>query len=254
MKVNLLSDLHTEFWDKQVVNPGEGEVLILAGDIGLAVSLKSVSGRYYREFINTAARGYDKVFYVLGNHEHYEHTFEETVSDIKQFVPKNVTVLNNSSECYGGVHFVGATMWSGFDKENTKVMKLAEECMNDYQCIISEGHQLTPQHTLWEHNNTIEWFEQVLPNLNGDVVMVTHHAPSIKSIKGRYDREATKHAYHTDLTSLITKHPNIKFWCHGHTHVQNRYEVQQCLVLSNPFGYDKYELNKEFNPTMQFEL
>jgi len=254
MKVNLLSDLHTEFWSDLAVHPGEGDVLILAGDIGLALTLKTTSGRYYREFLKTASESYNKVFYVLGNHEYYDYTFEDTLTDIQEFVYDNFTVLNNSSEFYNGVHFVGATLWTGFDKANPVVMKDAGDCMNDYDLIILGEDKLHPEDTLWEHNNSVEWFNQVLPTLNGDVVMITHHAPSIQSIKGRYDREMTKHAYHTDLTRLIANHPNLKVWCHGHTHVQNDYKVQQCRVLSNPFGYDGYELNKSFCPIMEFEV
>ena len=69
MTFKLLSDIHTEFWDgKDVLDPCTGDVLILAGDIGVVCTLNTEEGKSYERFLDKCAQGYKKVFYVLGNH------------------------------------------------------------------------------------------------------------------------------------------------------------------------------------------
>ena len=79
---------------------------------------------------------------------------------------------------------------------------------------------------------------------------MTHHAPSAKSVKGRYSD--LQGAYKSDMESFIEKHDNIKWWCHGHVHHNNDYMVEQCRVMSNPRGYNHMELNPDFD--INFEL
>lgn len=244
MNIKVLSDLHLEFEKPDCeFNPGTGDVLVLAGDICTAIDLKEDlfnMKRVYKEFFRKCSEGFNKVFYVMGNHEHYHHTFNQTARVLRQHLPSNFTLLDNSSEFYNGVHFVGGTMWGNFCGEDEKMMELGEERMNDYQTIDYSFTKpgLFPSDTVQEHNYTVQWFKQVLPTLRGKVVMVTHHAPSFRSISEDYVTSDTIGAYASDVEEVIYAHePDI--WVHGHIHDTRDYFIGNTRILCNPKGYPR---------------
>lgn len=247
MIINLLSDIHSEFWEdkKAYRSPGEGDVLILAGDIGLADDLKHGRG-YFQQFLDECSQNYTKVFYVLGNHECYHGDFLTTESIIREHLPANITLLQNQSEHYEGIHFVGATLWTDFNNANANTMADMEKTMSEYNCAWHGDRFLSPVDTLHEHDSTIQWFNQVLPTLRGKKVVITHHLPSMKSLAGRYIH--TPFGYATNLTQMIeTYQPEL--WVHGHCHQTADYKIGNTRIVSNPYGYHGYELNKNFiNP------
>ncbi len=249
----LYSDLHTEFWDGyDVLDPGTGDLLILAGDIGMVYTLNTFEGTPYENFLRKCSEGYNKVFYTLGNHEFYGGDFATTVDKLREYTSKynNITVLDNNSEYYNGVHYVGGTMWANFNNMDNRVMRDCGYYMNDYHQITNKNTPLTPNDTLIEHKHTIEWFERCLNSLNGPVVMITHHAPSVESLDSHYVGSDVSGAYFTDMTKFINNHPNITHWVHGHIHSNNNYYIGECNVLSNPFGYHSDALNKHFIPSV----
>ena len=253
MNIKVLSDLHLEFEKPgSDFNPGKGEVLILAGDICTAVDLvEDLFGmrQVYLSFFRKCSENFDKVFYVMGNHEHYHSILTETASVLRAHLPRNFTLLDNNSEYYKGVHFVGATMWANFCGEDPKMMKLADDRMNDFQTIdySNYGGSLFPDDTLREHNNTIEWFNQVLPTLRGKTVMITHHAPSFRSISGDYVTSETIGAYASDVESVIYEH-SPTLWVHGHIHDSRDYMIGDTRIICNPKGYPrKDDTNGNFN-------
>ena len=249
----LLSDCHTEFWDGyDVLDPGTGDVLILAGDIGMVCLLHTVEGAPYERFLDKCSQGFNKVFYVLGNHEYYGSDFSTTADRLKEYTARydNVTVLDNNSEHYNGVHYVGGTMWANFDNMNAMVMSDCGFYMNDYHQITNSSVPLTPMDTLMEHKHTTEWFDRCLNSLKGPVVIITHHAPSVNSLDSHYVGSDVSGAYYTDMTQLIKKYDNITHWVHGHIHANNNYYIGECNVLSNPYGYHSDALNKHFIPSV----
>ena len=257
MKVKLLSDLHLEFGG---FDPGEGDVLILAGDIINVKELRQQSpqGKYYKEFLEKCANNYNKVFYVCGNHEYYFNHLDKThkhLLEVTDVEGSTITVLNNSVETYEGVNFIGATMWTNYDNENYDKMKLGLDAMTDYH-VIEEGEESTkllPSSTVREHNKTIEYLENTLPTLTGETVVITHHAPHATSLSGDYVGNELAAAYHSDLEDFILKH-GPEYWCHGHIHHTNDYYVGSTRILSNPRGYAKYNENPDFNKEFEFEV
>ena len=244
MKIKVLSDLHLEFekpWS--VVDPGKGDVLVLAGDICSAIDL--VDDRFqlksvYLNFFRKCSEGFNKVFYVMGNHEHYGGTLGESADILRRNLPENFTLLDNNSEHYEGVHFVGATLWADWCGRDKEMMQLGGDRMNDYNCISYPfpGMDMQPSDTLYEHDNTVYWFNQALPTLRGKVVVVTHHAPSFRSISDDYVTSETIGAYASDLEDIIYKH-EPELWIHGHIHDTRDYMIHNTRVLCNPKGYPR---------------
>lgn len=259
MKINYMSDLHLEFEGAEM-DPGEGEVLILAGDICTASSFEmrgeEDKKETYLNFFIKCVENYKKVFYVMGNHESYSFFFDETEKTLRENLPEGITLLHNQSEYYNGVHFVGATMWTDFNKGDGVTLELARHSMNDYNCVYKKSTMdlLDPKDTLKEHGNTSTWFDQVLPTLNGPVVVITHHAPSEQSFKADYREEEIKPAYVVNMEPLMKKSDNVKLWIHGHIHETNDYQVAGCRVVSNPRGYYGFELNPGFDVNKTVEI
>ena len=243
MKIRLLSDLHLEFRPDRYLEIPEGEVLILAGDICLVDEIGEMD-----KFFNQCVAKYDKVYYVMGNHEFYHSSFKDAHSRLKSALPKGIRLLQNQSEYYNGVHFVGATMWTDFNNDGLEI-ESARHYMNDYYTIGG----FTPEKSIEENTNTKEWFNQCVPMLKqAPVVMITHHSPSESSVKGRYLQ--SKSAYSNRMEKFITDHSNISHWVHGHIHHNNDYKIGGCRVLSNPRGYDPVELNPSFDISYEFEI
>lgn len=256
MKINVMSDCHLEFGGMKA--PHNGDVLILAGDIATVDEMANSSpqGKYFLKFFKSVAKNYDRVFYVLGNHEYYFGDYQDIEKKLRKLLPDNVTLLQNQSEYYEGVHFVGTTLWTNYNEENADDINTAWNSMNDYQCITNgEYGRLAPMDLLESHNESIKWLEQALPTLKqGPIVMITHHAPSLKSLKGHYASGDIKHAYASDLEEFINKHPEVKLWCHGHVHESNDYMIGDCRVISNPRGYANHKENENFDPELTIEL
>lgn len=270
MKIHFVSDLHLEFGYQEL--PG-GEVLILAGDVAEAHSIRKhfhstrlvsdepVKALACSEFFAHEVKKYKKVFYVMGNHEHYNGRFDKTWHELADMMPDNVSLLECQSEEYEGVLFVGATLWTDCDKG--RAFWDLRQGMNDYRLITNyypatnTYYKLTPEHTAEVHKKTKDYLRQVLAaNPDKQIVVITHHAPTMASIDvNRYGVNNPLNAgYASDISDIILDHPNIKFWIHGHIHTPVDYMVGETRVVSNPRGYHGYDANDEFEPDWQLEL
>lgn len=273
MKINLVSDLHLEFGRQEL--PG-GEVLILAGDIAEA---KNIAKEYhgtkpepyvggdltYYDFFEKECSKYQKVFYVMGNHEHYHGRFDQTYDVLSRCLPSNVTLLENSVEEYNGVMFMGATLWTNCNNADSLTLYHLKHMMNDYKVVQNHYkdkglyHKLIPEYTFRTHIKTMEYFRFMLSeHRNKPFVIVTHHAPSFKSVPEQYVGDTLMNGgYASDLSEFILDNENIKVWVHGHMHDPVDYEIGSTRVLCNPRGYNGYERiteDDQFNPGFSFEV
>jgi hypothetical protein len=268
-KISVCSDLHLEFGYQEL--PG-GEVLILAGDICEARSFKKQfhstrvtdanPGTYrYCDFFYKECAKYDRVFYVMGNHEHYHGRFDRTKIELEEILPKNVRILENEFEIYNGVLYLGATLWTDCDRGNPVSLHQIKYGMNDFRYIknyyVNKNlyYNLTPEHTVDVHKNTLRYFQEVLTEHSSmPCVVITHHAPSHLSIHPRYINAPMNGAYVSDLSNFILDNENIRVWVHGHNHDQFSYPIGKTQVMSNPRGYVGHEDTSEFDPGFFFKV
>jgi Icc-related predicted phosphoesterase len=274
MKIQYCSDLHLE-WGGLTL-PG-GEVLILAGDVCEArslikdfhstKSLPHVPGshehRYYDFFYHECAK-YDRVFYVMGNHCHYHGQFDQTYESLKRVLPDNVTLLEDEVVEYGGVVFLGSTLWTNANNMDSLTLYTLKHNMNDYRAIRFHNksadiyHKLTPEVTVAAHVKTVNWFKETVPKYaDRKVVVITHHAPSFNSISERYRGPGDYHmngGYASDLSELLLDHPQIKFHVHGHVHSNFSYDIGNTRVLCCPRGYVGHEQSAENFEVGSFEI
>lgn len=277
MRLNLMSDLHLEFAD--LVLPG-GDILILAGDVCEAKNLKISeydpnyvrlphenperrTDRYARFFIEECKK-YNKVLYVMGNHEHYHFCFDDTYQHLKDQLPDNIVLLENESIDIDGVHFIGASLWTDCNSKNPITMMTLRQSMNDYVVVKKKPGpehnfygKLTPESTAYTHQISRHYIEQELDaNKDRRCVVITHHAPSENSISAEYKYDQHMNGgYFSRLDQLILDRPNCVLWCHGHTHNPFNYKIGDTTVMCNPRGYANYERRAEqFTKDVGFDL
>lgn len=271
MKINYMSDLHLEFGYQPL--PG-GDVLILAGDICEARSYikqhhstrlaDSDPGAYrYVDFFDKECAKYNKVFYVMGNHEHYHGRFDRTYDELKGRLPSNVTLLEKECVEHDGVVFMGATLWTNCNNADSLTLYHLKAMMNDYRVVQNHYkdkniyHKLVPEVTFREHVKTMQWMRLMLSeHRQKPVVVITHHAPSFKSVPPQFVGDTLMNGgYASELSEDILDNENIRFWIHGHMHDPVDYEIGSTRVISNPRGYHGWDQNYGlFDPVKSFEI
>ena len=96
------------------------------------------------------------------------------------------------------------------------------------------------------HRLAVDFIRRELEKpFDGLTVVVTHHAPSAKSLRGDYGEGLTPAMYAADLEPLILEHQPA-LWLHGHVHRSSDYTIGASRVVCNPRGYFGYEVNPEF--------
>lgn len=232
MKIQILSDLHQEFGFNPI-SFKNADLIIFAGDI------------------NIGTRGIDwmrkdlankKIIYVLGNHEYYKGAYPKTLDKIREASKNsNINVLENDSVIIGDITFHGATLWTNFSLYGSprEYGVICQTQMSDYKNIkLSPSYsKLRSIDTYRIHNKSFTWLDQSLKNSTTKYnIVITHHAPSSKSLPEKYKNDPVSSAYASNLEELITEHgPN--YWIHGHIHSPTRYKIRNTEIICNPHGY-----------------
>ena len=143
MKVQFASDLHLEFKENRNYlqkNPlsVSGDVLVLAGDIGLL-------GRDddYLPFLSWCSDNYEWTFWIPGNHEFYNGEDITKYQDIEEEVKPNVFLVNNKVMHYAGVNFILSTGISKISPEKTLIV---QKYLNDFKYINYSKEKFTVNH------------------------------------------------------------------------------------------------------------
>jgi predicted phosphodiesterase len=240
MRVRVLSDLHLESNSRYTTPKGGADVVVLAGDIALAdEGLQWARTQWASE----------PVLYVAGNHEFYNAWTNDfsTMSEISARLrtrpaETNVTFLENDELVVGGCRFLGCTLWTDFalygPVDRVGAMLRGGQFMADYVHIYRERHApLRPADTLALHQASVHWLEERLGGgFPGPTIVVTHHAPSAKSLAPRFSRDPQAPAFASDLERLCGRE-RVRLWIHGHTHHSVDYEINATRVISNQRGY-----------------
>ena len=248
MKLTILSDLHIDInHNYDFSNLKDQEFVIICGDIaGNPIQVK----QFIQENIS---RG----LFIEGNHLGYSKSGQYQIDFrqgaerwlASQFKDGPVKYLENDIYELDDIIFIGCTLWTDFclygeeNKENC--IQAAWNNMNDYNYVRCEHDEdivkLFPRKTIEWHKKSVAYIEKICSeNPDKKIVIISHHAPSKKSIapQFQYGMESRYNAgYASNLEWLIKKYKNIRLFCHGHVHCDNSYKIGQCRVISRPFGY-----------------
>lgn len=251
LKLYILSDLHLEFGDFPVPKV-DADVVVIAGDLHVGT-----------RGLEWAAANLPPVpiIYVVGNHEYYRHSTPKLLRKLRatalQTDPR-IGVLERESVSIDGVTFLGATLWSDFELlgERSTGMSESARTMADFQLIRvdPEYRRLRPQDVADVHVETRQWLADELNRREGsEVVVVTHHAPSLRSVAPEYRTDPVSSAFASDLEDLVTS-SGASLWIHGHTHFVVDYRLGKTRVISNPRGYVPNDIADGFQPDLVVEM
>ncbi|MGF6603184.1 3',5'-cyclic AMP phosphodiesterase CpdA [Paraburkholderia sp. GAS448] len=262
MKIRVLSDLHLESDEPEVIAHADADLVVLAGDI-----------HNHAQGLRWAAETFDgnvPVVYVPGNHEYYDGEFgalEAAMHDAASSVD-NVHFLNNASlvDPAGQWRVLGTTLWTNFElfgadeKARDESIEAARRVMLDFRGLIQVAwppvagaagpaaqRDFTPADTLALHRSARAWLEAELAKpFAGKTIVVTHHAPHRLSLAERYADDLVSAGFISDLPTLVRS--PVVLWIHGHTHTPFDYTVNGTHVVCNPRGYVDRRTRRPENP------
>jgi Icc-related predicted phosphoesterase len=220
---------------------------VIAGDIcqGIVESVR---------FIAAAGLNTKPVLYVAGNHEFYERDrhAELAVGRSAAAAVPNIHLLERDSAVIGGVEFLGCMLWTDYlyagAAEQARAMLWAAQRLNDHRLIANGARLWAPQDCLDEHQASRAWLAKRLRRRSRHPkVVVTHHAPSRRSVQPKYRGDLLTAAFASDLDDLVGK---AALWVHGHIHGPSDYELDGCRVLANPRGYVGFGEDGAFDPAL----
>ena len=284
LQVRLFSDLHLEYdYSFKIPNIQKNQIIILAGDIhnnGRSKSLNEKLTAFFHDILSQGAI----ILFVAGNHDYWGTHIEKYNSLINQFERENENFyfLNDSSVFINDIEFLGGTLWTNFNKKDTRTYLEVQghkdygrtaNTSNDYHKIKEKYEKdgrtiytkLTSKTTYLRHIKTVKYLTERAGEHHTQFV-VTHHAPSEifvdkerwnKHKKNGYDYNINKYSYYSELEYLAEQ---FNYWASGHTHKYVNEYYKNTLFLSIPRGYidKKNEKNSEvvnkFNPNLIIKI
>ena len=245
MRLLVLSDLHLEhrpLWNLPDEFP-DIDVAVCAGDIdeSPAASIRRLAAH--------PALLRKPIIFVAGNHEFYGGVYEDRIAEGKSVAAETgVHYLVADTVVIDGARFVGATLWTDYSLDGNRPLALmaAERGLNDHRLIKRRAYRAgdkgrfkwLPKDAAWHHARHRAYIQDVLATPHeGPTVVVTHHAPSPKSIARQYIDDPLNPAFASDLEQLMHGPAAPELWVHGHIHASNDYMVGDTRIVANPKGY-----------------
>lgn len=269
MRLLILSDLHREVWYRPQtwyegkrdpfpafdLDRSRPDAVILAGDIDL--------GAQAIEWAQATFAGLP-VLYVHGNHEAYGNDLGQLQTDLAAAASasENVYFLQRRVHVMGGVRFLGCTLWTDFNlygiDRYASAVTVASRSMSDYRRIHvagDESRMFTPDDSVRWHAEDVAWLETNLSMpFTGKTVVVTHMAPSMRSVPEQFRDSLISAAFASNLERLVER---VDLWVHGHSHTSADYWIGHARVVANPLGYPRFHdraENPDFDPNLVVTL
>ena len=150
MKIALASDVHLEFGPITLNNEENADVLVLAGDICVAKHFVDGKPTYlqhlakeYRQFFDHVTKEFPQVVYILGNHEFYSGDVAHSYNILKTHLDYgNLHILEKETWTHQGHTFIGGTLWTDMDHEDSTAMSYCKDAMNDFREVKNSNRMV----------------------------------------------------------------------------------------------------------------
>lgn len=248
MQFQVMSDLHLEMGSQYTSFniTQRAPNLILAGDIGRLCDYDPL-----KAFLIKQIKQFERVFFVLGNHEFYGVTRQEGIAAAARLRQEadfrgRFTLLDRTRvDLSPSVTILGCTLYPQIQPSHRDVVARR---LNDFH----QPGNWTPERHNSEHAQDLAWLRGELENIqraepDRRVLVVTHYAPSLIATSKPGDVGSDESsAFCTDVIEqqMATRAGNakikamIKYWVFGHTHLMRTNQVVNGVRLfCNQRGY-----------------
>lgn len=264
MRVHVFSDLHLEFgpieFSLAVRSGALADLVLLAGDIHTKRRAPAWAASTFAQ----------PVAMIGGNHEAYGDSLYANIAASRKEAEQAsanrehaVRFLERETWALTGadgtpVRIIAATWWTDFEAfgrdTRHRAMAQAHRVMTDFHVIRIRDdasrapQQLEPEDLLRIHGASTGYIEDELAHaFDGITIVMTHHAPSLRSVAPQFRDDLLTAAYASARDDLIERYQPA-LWVHGHTHVSFDYRIGGTRVVCNPRGYAPDDLNPSFDP------
>jgi Icc-related predicted phosphoesterase len=232
MRLQVLSDLHLEL-DPYEPEATPADVVVLAGDIQVGCEGRKWAEQHFSG---------KPVIYVLGNHEFYHHSMPELTKILRRETSgSHIHLLENNAVEIDGFAFLGCTLWTDSELfgDPEAAMRVADQRMCDFSLIErkSEKGFFRPWQSAQLFADSVAWLKGEFSKHDpAKTIVVTHHAPSPRSIPAGYAGNVLSAAFASNLDDFI-KESGVRLWIHGHLHHNVDYRIGKTRVYTNQRGY-----------------
>jgi len=265
MKICMMSDLHLEF-------ENDGSSALLTAPPAVDADLVLLAGD-----IHTRGRGpawaaqafpATPVVMIGGNHETYKDSLYASIARNRKAAQAQGTLADGNphvtwlerevfhwtSPTGERIRVLGATLWTDFELFGPELMTgcqaAARRDMNDFAIVKilerGETRRFDPLDARRIFQMSVAFLEETLSApFDGITVVMTHHAPSRRSVPEVYADDRLSAAYASDLERLIGEFQPA-LWIHGHIHTSTDYRLGETRIVCNPRGYWPRDLNADF--------
>ena len=165
MRVAICSDIHLEFGDINLQNTDNADVLILGGDICVAADIgRPDDGNIFEgarstriaDFFKRCSFQFPHVILIMGNHEHYNGDFAETKNKLQSMLESNmlsnVYLLDKETKVIDDTTFIGGTLWTDMNNEDSLTMRHLTGMMNDFRCVKNSNRMVQRMVPIYDPN------------------------------------------------------------------------------------------------------
>lgn len=248
MKIQYASDLHLEFgenssWLKSHPLKAEGDILILAGDIGYLGDANYMT----HPFWDWAWENFKQVIVVPGNHELYKYFDINELHDGWELeVRPNVKVHYNSViHLAPDTDLIVSTLWAFIHPLEEY---LTERCVSDFKRIRNGKYRLSAERFNIEHEKCRRFIENaVAVSKARHIIVATHHVPSFELMSEEFKGSSINGAFTVELGEMIAG-SRIEYWIYGHSHRNIDKVIGDTKCVSNQLGYVFQNEHIDFRP------
>lgn len=240
-RAQIVSDVHVTQWAQRSRLPPfmadpSADLLILAGD--LCNGLPDARTMDWLRHLSDGPHWPVGILMVLGNHDYYGLDLDSAADLWREtLAPTRIRLLHRDVARFGRMRIAGCTLWTDYDRADRIAMLMAQRCLSDHAWITLDGKPALPDAMLAAHQADLQFLRGLTPGSDdAPLVIVTHHAPSPRSISPQFAGDVLNPAFVSDLEHVMHAIRPI-VWAHGHVHSRHDYQVGPTRVVCNPLGY-----------------